>query len=552
MTQKAIDLGPGALALVDQAVDLLRRRSGSALAEYYLGSLPFILAFLYFWSDMSRNALAAWYCGPSAAGLALAFIWMKIWQVRFCRRLWCRLQGVPLEPWTWKRLLNVGARQAFLHAVGLVALGMAALIVLPLAWVFAFFQNLCVLEDTRVGGLRDLTRDAASQAMLWPGQNHLVLTIMSFFGLFVFLNLALGVMAVPYLFKWVLGVETVFTLSGIRLLNTTFLTVICGLAYLCIDPILKTVYVLRCFYGRSRQTGEDIRAALRVFRHLALLVCMVWIWAPQGASAATANDQPAAKGAGDLRSYEQQLDQSIETVLQQRRFAWRLPREKEAGSKPVPGWISGTAQWIVDGLKTLLQPVGRWLKKFMDWLRQKLPGMQFPRAGGTDHRGLIRLVFYALGFLLAFIMAYWMVRRLIRRRTMPPAPKARPATSENVDLTDEGLTAKDLPLDQWMVVARDLMARNDLRQALRAFYLSVLALLADHRRVTIARYKSNQDYVYELARHAHAEPELLSAFEWCVRAFERIWYGMHPVDRSQVDAFMNRQQRITTLVRKTA
>ena len=39
---------PGALALLEQAVHLLRRSGGSALAAYYLGSLPFVLALLYF------------------------------------------------------------------------------------------------------------------------------------------------------------------------------------------------------------------------------------------------------------------------------------------------------------------------------------------------------------------------------------------------------------------------------------------------------------------------------------------------------------------------
>ena len=219
----------------------------------------------------------------------------------------------------------------------------------------------------------------------------------------------------------------------------------------------------------------------------------------------------------------------------------------------MPGWISGTIQWIADGLKTLLAPLGRWFKKFMEWLKQKLPDMNLPEDGaGTDYRGLIRLIFYALGFSLAVVLAYWVVRRLIRRRTRGPVNDESPAAPGDIDLTDEGLTAKDLPLDQWIVMAGDLLARNDLRQALRAFYLSILALLADCQRVTIARYKSNQDYARELARHAHAEPELLSTFEWCVKLFERTWYGMHPVDRPQVDAFITRQQRIAALVQHTS
>ena len=107
-------------------------------------------------------------------------------------------------------------------------------------------------------------------------------------------------------------------------------------------------------------------------------------------------------------------------------------------------------------------------------------------------------------------------------------------------------------MDQWVAMARDMMSRNDFRRALRALYLSVLAVLADHQQVTIARYKSNLDYAHELNRRAHAEPDLLAAFDWCVRVFERAWYGLHPVSRAQVNAFMNQQQRITNLVQRAA
>ena len=121
-----------------------------------------------------------------------------------------------------------------------------------------------------------------------------------------------------------------------------------------------------------------------------------------------------------------------------------------------------------------------------------------------------------------------------------------------MDLTDESITADDLPLDQWVSTARDMLTRNDFRSALRALYFSVLALLADSQRVVIARYKSNMDYTREMARRSHTEPELLAAFDWCVKIFERAWYGMHPVSRLQVDEFFNQQQRIADLVQRTA
>ena len=119
-------------------------------------------------------------------------------------------------------------------------------------------------------------------------------------------------------------------------------------------------------------------------------------------------------------------------------------------------------------------------------------------------------------------------------------------------MADENVAADDLPLDGWLAMARDLMAQQDFQRALRALYLSVLAQLAERGRVVIARYKSNQDYFSELARRAHAEPELLRAFDWCRQVFERVWYGMHPVAREQVEQFLAYQQRIATLVEPNA
>ena len=42
---------PGVFSLVEEAVVLLRRQP-LALARYYIGALPFVLGFLFFWADM--------------------------------------------------------------------------------------------------------------------------------------------------------------------------------------------------------------------------------------------------------------------------------------------------------------------------------------------------------------------------------------------------------------------------------------------------------------------------------------------------------------------
>lgn len=555
MTRRALRTEPGALALIEQAIHMLRRHHPAALAEYYLGTLPFVLALLYFWSDMSRNPMAQWYCGPSAAGVALLFIWMKFWHVRFCRRLWCRLQKAPPEKWTFKRIVSTTARQAALHATGVVTLPIAVIIFLPIAWAYAFYQNVCVLDSAQEKGMRQLARAAREQAALWPGQNHLVLLAMNFFGLFVFLNLGVGLLSLPYLLKSILGVDTVFTLSGMRMLNTTFLAVLGGLTYLCLDPVLKAIYVLRCFYGRSRHTGDDLKSALRPFLKAGALAVMIFVFMfpTSGAPADNQASGQTQASATNGRSYAERLDGQIESVLEQRRFAWRLPREEVPEPPEDHGWISTTFNWIGEKIKALFKTIDRWIESFLEWLNKIMPAPKAnPSTGTGDYRGLIKWIFYALGSGLALWLLYWMVRWFRQSRPVLSGKVEVDEEAADIDLSDERITAEDLPLDRWLAMAHEMAHRKDFRRALRALYLSVLAQLADHQRVKITPYKSNRDYADELARRAHAEPELLKVFDWCIDVFERSWYGMHPVDRQRLDQFMDHQKRIATLVQGTA
>jgi len=538
---------PGALTLAEEAVHLLRRQGGAALAGYYLGSLPFVLALLYFWAEMSRSPFAQWYCAPAAAGVALLFIWMKLWQARFCRRLWTALQGLPPEPWPMRRSLATAGRQAAVHATGLVVLPLAALVALPLAWTYAFYQNASVLDDPADQGLRGLCKAAARQAALWPGQNHVLLSIFSAFALCVFGNLGIVLWGLPYLLKSLLGWETILTLSGYHLMNTTFLAVVCTLTYLCVDPVIKAAYVLRCYYGLSRHTGDDLRAALKPYLRLSAIGLVLWVGTTFGALAQAGHPSPPPL---DARETIRRLDASIERVLQERKFTWRLPRDDAQRPPERERWFSPFLQWVGDGLAPVGRALDRWIQALIDWLTEQAPGPDPDKP--AQHRKwaeIIRLCVYVLGgglaiFLLILALRWW------RRKRAREAPPVAPSAPAEIDWTDEQVTADELPPDRWLALARELMGKQDFRRALRAFYLAVLALLAGHGRLDIARHKSNRDYFRELARRGHSEPELMQLFDRCINAFERAWYGLHAVERSHVEQFAAYHERMSALVRQ--
>lgn len=252
-----------ALDLIEEAVHLLRTAPAGALAAYCVGTLPFILGLLYFWADMSRSPYARQHVVEAALGVTLLFVWMKFWQAMFARQVRAFVSGETPPPLTVRRGIRIVLGQAALQPTGLFLLPLAALPVLPLAWVYAFYQNLTALADSDAPSLRELFRRCARQAQFWPQQNHIVLLFLSLFAGFVFLNCCIGCGMFPHLIKMLFGIETVFSRGGWAMLNTTFFATMAGLTYLCLDPILKAVYVLRCFYGDLIQSGADLRADLR-------------------------------------------------------------------------------------------------------------------------------------------------------------------------------------------------------------------------------------------------------------------------------------------------
>ena len=106
------------------------------------------------------------------------------------------------------------------------------------------------------------------------------------------------------------------------------------------------------------------------------------------------------------------------------------------------------------------------------------------------------------------------------------------------------LLADQLPEEGWLGLAREMMARGDLRLALRAFYLAGLANLASRGLIAIAVFKSNREYEAELRRRARVQPVTQTAFSQNVAAFDRAWYGLHEVTQEALQEFQSNLERI--------
>jgi hypothetical protein len=563
----------GALELIDEAVHLLRRAPWSALGTYYLGSLPFGLGFLYFWADMSRGSGAREHLASGALQMALLFLWMKTWQAVFAGRLKAHITGRPVAAWTLASFARVLLVQTILQPSGLFLLTLSLLILLPFGWVNAFYQNVTVFAAEDGARLREVFRRALRQAGLWPGQNHVLLGILSLFGFVIFVDVAVGLGQVPALLKMIFGVESAFTRAPMSFLNTTFLAAVCCVCYLCLDPLVKAIYALRCFYGEALRTGEDLRAELKsaagganAMAAMAVLLLFVFVAAlpaePVGGTrassfpggqisrfalfAAVAPVEPAT-GAGvrDAGIPPPALDRSLDRVLEQREYNWRLSREK-AGADESKGFFASFMDGLVDTLRRWSKEAVRWVIEFVEWLREKV----FGKRKTTDDSGgsglvwvtslqLLIVVLLAAAAAVAGVLFY----RAWRRRG-GGAEVASEAVVPMPDLADEGVVANQLPEDEWLRLARELMGRGEWRLALRALYLAGLAHLAQRDMISVAKFKSNRDYERELGRRARALPELQAAFAENVWHFDRAWYGLHEVNRQTLERFQVNLEKI--------
>jgi hypothetical protein len=302
----------GGVEIADEAMNLLRNAPLDVTAAYYIGSVPFALGFLYFWSDMSRGAFAAQRCVVASLGMAVLFLWMKCWQAYFARGMLAAVRQEEDSRWSMKRTVKMCILQCSVQPHGLVAVPIALLAMVPFYATHAFYQNVTVFGDGSMSDWKSVLERSWRQARMWPKQNHILLWLfspwvlasgmltayaaawmimrlnpglgetmswltflialllmfqlllpLSPFGSIVAGNIAMVLAVVP-LTLTSLGIDGFSTPSGIyAILNTTFLMTVYWISYLCLDPLIKTAHVLRCFHGESQCTGEDLIVELR-------------------------------------------------------------------------------------------------------------------------------------------------------------------------------------------------------------------------------------------------------------------------------------------------
>ena len=535
-----------AIRMIEEAVHILRSAPAALFSVYYLGSVPFVLGLLYFWADMSRGANAHEYSAVAAIGLSVLYVWMKFWQTLFMHQVRGQIIDELHWPWSLSRIASILATQSLIQSTRFLVVPIASLLVIPFGFCYAFYQNAAAHNSEQGQSVKSTCQWAWGQAKLWPRQNHLLIGIYWLFGLVIFLNVSITVVFIPQMAKTLLGLDSAFTLSGIYLvLNTTYWVVVLGITYLLLDPFIKATYVLRCFYGTCRQSGEDLKTELKHARSrgtisAAGLLIVFLCLAPMAAVA----QQRLPVSPADL-------DRSIEETMARREFAWRTPRETlQPEEQKDKGPISAAIGWLIEMVGKGLEKIGEWIRKLVEWLESLLPqpDRKTPVTNG-DWVTPVRIVLTVILVILIAVFAYIFIR--IRQRRRPVSVETvNDVPAPTLDLTDESIKADDFSTNGWLAMAREFADKGELRLAMRAIYLAMLAHLADREMITIEVYKSNREYESELKRRSHEHPELISIFTASINLFERVWYGMYGIVRTDYDAFEVNHQRIIAFAQK--
>ena len=585
--------GMSLLELAEAALHQVRLAPLDILTPYYIGSLPFILAILYFWADMIQGAFAYRHVHTSALAVAAAFIWMKCWQAVSCAKMRANLADSDTGAWGVTRIVRLAATQTLIHATGFFVLPVALLVMVPFGHAYAVYQNATVFGADEDNGVGAVLKRAWTEARRWPKQNHqiiwmfsplplimaagmllilvplanavspdwgefyigglvafysMLLLPLSPIGVLVAVNVGMAIIAVPQLTQSLLGIDLGLNF-GESMFNSTFYAICVGIAALCLDPVLKAAYVLRCFHGESLSSGEDLRIALRRvvaskgLQIFALGAAALALFAAAPRPALAQQDAPAAPA---VRADE--LDRAISAELEKAQYVWRMPKEipRDAFKDNfLTRFVKSVAETIRDAAQAVVD--------FLDWLFDKLSGngrQRLTAAGaGAAWMTTQQLLWYFVFLTLLAVLLVVVYKIYKQRKALLVSVVATPVLAIP-DLEDEGVSADALPEDGWLNLAQDMLSRGDLRLAMRALFLASLAALSHRDLLRVAKSKSNREYVRELERLAHAVPSVPPLFASGVRAFERVWYGNHEADRLTFMDFQRDQERIRALAKQ--
>ena len=503
---------PTALELLETAFQMLRTQPLSMTAPHLIGSAPFLAALLAFLFEMSSGLFAAERLLPWSFGLTLLWVWMNFWQAVYCRRLLSKLANDPALRWNPSVILRSALLQIALQGFKLVLAPAALMLVLPFAWMVAFFQSVATYASAPDASLSNVWARSREAASAWQRQSWMLLFLLALLTLVVFINIAVGTFVTAQLAPSFLGITSLVFGAPSAFLNTTMMGFVAAATYACVDPVAKAAYVARSFAFESVRTGADIHVALKRIAQtaaIALILCAGPTFAQQAVDA-------------------RELDRAVDRVLRQPEYSWRMPRQMPPTTNSM---LDRAADTIAAGFKKAIAAVERAIEWLLDLFIDR--EIEIPGGGVRASAGRrVRIAMLVVSTLLVVVLLA--VGWRLRRKTSAIQITARPVAVAAINLNDDNVAASQLDQDEWLRLSEELLAKGESRLALRAVFLSALSRLQRDGLITLERFKTNLDYDRELARRARAFPQVRPAFRRLLQIFEPRWYGNVAADATMV------------------
>lgn len=523
----------GALQLIEDAVDLLRDVPVQLWLLYFTGIVPFFGLFLFEATDIFESPFAADRLLWITLLLTITCVWMHFRQAGFARQLNAMVSRRLEKPPPGLRALSV---QAILQSTKLLAWPAAALLMIPHSLVTMFYQHTLCVSGEATGDLKEVIREARRDAGYRPGEAAWFLLLILILRVLVWVNFLALFLAALLLFHSFTGIENTLTRQPAVLFNPTFLTALCVLAYLALDPVVKAACVLRAFRRRSEKSGLDLQIRLSKLTSIAAVVSLAVLFFVAPTHQACAATAPAPADASRPINH-QRIEQAVKEVFRDPSLSWSLPVVVKR-KPPSNGFLAFTESVGTKVGELWDRFVKTWqdlVSRVRNLLSADEPDRDRDARGAKtntkDVWGLITLFSTVLA--AAVFLALWRARRLAPTVVVEARPAPVPP-----DLSREDIQADEQPDDEWVRLALEYRRGGNLRLAIRALYLSCLSSLAAAKMISIARGKSNLDYFREFQRRARRlSPELPERLRQNVSLFERSWYGSHSVTGEILDQF---------------
>ncbi|OGV43904.1 MAG: hypothetical protein A2X48_05430 [Lentisphaerae bacterium GWF2_49_21] len=541
-----------AVDILDETFHFLRMHGLPLLPYYFIGTAPFVLGLLFFVNDMMNSAYAYEKLGLYSLLAALLYSFKNLMNSVYCRKVLEVLNGKAHQRPEAGTLARSFLIQSIFQPPMLFIQPLAFLFMLPAAWTMAFANNLVVLgcwgNDTVSGTLKKSWRQMINN----PVQNHFLLVMIGFLAFAAVLNVAILVLLIPFFMKMFFGLETVFSRAGdpfliLRLVfNLTYWSVVMTAAYMIVDPVLKTAYAVRVFYGESIHAGNDLLAEiakrskagkkLKVAAGFAIMVFLALPAVSVSGEIVPDADIPApAMRPENMSVKKTELETAVREVLLRREYSWRAPGEEKGAHRKSE---------LESYLEAIFGSIGDWVKNMLDKIAGWFPSGDTPEGDGFSLGAFSRenylLILSSVCLLSVLFAAMIYFRRRGRRRISPvsvPIAAALPIDIEN-------MTADELAESEWMKIAGEFSGKGDFRTASRAVFMACISALSQKNVLTVAKHKTNREYYYEVKRRYHIRPDAVTAFNENTGLFERIWYGTLRADGETMDYFIRNYDRI--------